>query len=880
MRAALFTIVLALSGTSLYCLSSHEDEENDLDEVNSSVTGRISCEIFYIFGLCDCDTVVKYFPVKYVLSVSGEGNFTEEPKTPYTKLNSEQFFSGKLDPQKETVILIHGFLHGCDHKFIQQTTATYLKFRPDVQVIAVCWSAAFPDLEKRVGGLLSLMTFPAAYQVTKCIGRTVASFIEHLHDDLSVAWDKLTVVAHSLGTQVAGAAGNRLPSLKTIIALDPTWRLPLLNNFKADSANNVVVVHTSKSLGTPWPAGTADFYANLFKLYQPGCFHWDLIKIFQCNHFRSVELFIEAVQNPKAFKATQFLWGKSAYFSPDTKAKGKFYFITNEMNPEIEAGSPLDAIDERPQEELFLLAENKSLREENELLRQQLNEAKSEILRLKEFARILEKKFTVSQQQSFMQGRCSQWTSDDIAKAITLRYDGFQLETGQLVTKDAFISLIEHQSEGDLKYAHKISSSHLLVFGSERQNVRKAAELLSNTVGQAISHNFPEWQHVGETVTTINNGFDVLNARFPICESNVLKSAYGNSLEKQNEALHKLEHFITSMKLIKKPKKNGTLMPKKPTIELKKPAHLPFQQGFLISINSLRGLFDELKKEGYFYVLPSRCNQDVLESFFSQLRGLGRFYDHPLPNTVSQRVKSLILSRRAGIVFNNLNCPREKDVETLSVSVIEPLVRSDSFGHHETSNNYNNKDGPSASDADEMGELILKGHEIEQIELENEFEENFDEYPDKKSEELLEMLAGYLIYRFKKKQPEKSALYGSYSKDVPTSSKKTWVGTLSRGWLIRPNESFMKDVKAMEEEFIKYHGKGINKNANVFSTLKTRIQESNPHIDDFLVLCYVRTRTFIRMKNLNREAREKKLFKKRSSSGNRQNSKKMKKIIT
>ncbi|KAF6216507.1 hypothetical protein GE061_000849 [Apolygus lucorum] len=71
-----------------------------------------------------------------------------------------------------------------------------------------------------------------------------------------------------------------------------------------------------------------------------------------------------------------------------------------EIEPESEAGSPLDGIDERPQEELFLLAENKSLREENELLRQQLNEAKSDILRLNEFARILEKKFTVSQQQS------------------------------------------------------------------------------------------------------------------------------------------------------------------------------------------------------------------------------------------------------------------------------------------------------------------------------------------------------------------------------------------------------------------------------------------------------------------------------------------------
>ncbi|KAF6212641.1 hypothetical protein GE061_013167 [Apolygus lucorum] len=332
MRAALFTIVLALSGTRLYCLQNHEEEKNSHDVVNSSVMRNVGCEIFNIVGLCECDTVVKKYPIKYVLSISGsKRNFTEEPKTPYTEFDSEQFFSGELDPQKETVILIHGFLHGCDHKFIQQTTATYLEYRPDVQVIAVCWDGAFPDLEKKVGEIISLTTFPAAYSLTYCVGRTVASFIQHLHDDLSVAWDELTVVAHSLGTQVAGAAGNRLPSLETIIALDPAWKIPLLNNFRANSAHNVIVLHTSAVLGTPWPAGTADFYVNPASFFhlstwvQPGCSQFDPPKIFQCNHYRSVEIFNEAVKCPEKFKAVE---GRNVYFSPDTKVRGTFTFYT------------------------------------------------------------------------------------------------------------------------------------------------------------------------------------------------------------------------------------------------------------------------------------------------------------------------------------------------------------------------------------------------------------------------------------------------------------------------------------------------------------------------------------------------------------------------
>ncbi|KAF6212642.1 hypothetical protein GE061_013168 [Apolygus lucorum] len=316
MKAALSIIFLALSVAYVHGFQSHEVVDNGLLGVLKSLVEKFTCRLPKYFGSS----------VKYVLSVRGKGNFTEEPKTPYSTFDSEEFFDGNLDPQKETVILIHGFLHGCDHKFVQETTATYLKFRRHVQVIAVCWDGAFPDLEKRVGGLLSLLTYPAAYKGAKCVGKTVASFIQHLHDDLSVPWNKLTVVAHSLGTQVAGAAGNILPSLKKIIALDPAWKLPGLNNFHANSAKNIIVLHTSGILGTPFLAGTADFYANYKNWNQPGCESGNPIMSMRCNHYESVVLFNEALRNPKAFKAKEHYKGRRVYFSPETKVRGTFTF--------------------------------------------------------------------------------------------------------------------------------------------------------------------------------------------------------------------------------------------------------------------------------------------------------------------------------------------------------------------------------------------------------------------------------------------------------------------------------------------------------------------------------------------------------------------------
>lgn len=55
-----------------------------------------------------------------------------------------------------------------------------------------------------------------------------------------------------------------------------------------------------------------------------------------------------------------------------------------------------------------------------------------------------------------------------------------------------------------------------------------------------------------------------------------------------------------------------------------------------MSISALKGLYKDMHKMGAAYLLTSRLNQDSLESFFSLIRGLGRFYDNPIPNEVKK----------------------------------------------------------------------------------------------------------------------------------------------------------------------------------------------------------------------------------------------------
>jgi hypothetical protein len=69
---------------------------------------------------------------------------------------------------------------------------------------------------------------------------------------------------------------------------------------------------------------------------------------------------------------------------------------------------------------------------------------------------------------------------------------------------------------------------------------------------------------------------------------------------------------------------------------------LPFQEGWIISIKSTLQLFDHLQSAyKVSYMFTHRLSQDVLESTFSQIRGLGSFYDHPTPAEFDNRVRLL-----------------------------------------------------------------------------------------------------------------------------------------------------------------------------------------------------------------------------------------------
>jgi len=111
--------------------------------------------------------------------------------------------------------------------------------------------------------------------------------------------------------------------------------------------------------------------------------------------------------------------------------------------------------------------------------------------------------------------------------------------------------------------------------------------------------------------------------------------------------------------------------------EIDRKSLLPFQKGLLMSIKSLLGLLEELKKIGINYIFTSRLNQDAAENTFSQIRGFGS--THPGPTDCINRLRLIILGRNGKIIVENPSVVQEVDDETMTNDFDTSLLLMDSL---------------------------------------------------------------------------------------------------------------------------------------------------------------------------------------------------------
>ncbi|KAK3864249.1 hypothetical protein Pcinc_030039 [Petrolisthes cinctipes] len=184
--------------------------------------------------------------------------------------------STSFTPNRPTKIIIHGFLNGRDMPWLEGIGDEYLK---------------------------------------------VAHFINWLKEHTGLSPSNVHIIGHSLGSHVAGYAGERVTGLGRITGLDPAdpffQFMPPAVRLDPTDANFVDVIHTdagqfslSGGYGLLQPVGHVDFYPNGGK-QQAGCEQSPTPPLFAllsdsnilrgvedslgCNHMRAVTLFRDSI---------------------------------------------------------------------------------------------------------------------------------------------------------------------------------------------------------------------------------------------------------------------------------------------------------------------------------------------------------------------------------------------------------------------------------------------------------------------------------------------------------------------------------------------------------------------------------------------------------
>ena len=472
--------------------------------------------------------------------------------------------------------------------------------------------------------------------------------------------------------------------------------------------------------------------------------------------------------------------------------------------------------------------------------------------------------------------------------------NGYKLKDGSKITDKPLVSLIAEKDTGEFRCTHKLQMIHLNCKSSERQRVCYATQLLSNSTSEALKNIFPndkEAQDLSEFIKVIDSWFDVMNSSL-IKDKKDLKCAFGLHLNEQKKALLKAIDVFTHLNQIKCPRKTDKLK--------------PYQYGLILSSKSLLGLYDYLSTNYNFkYIITTRLNSDVVENFFSRLRDMCGTHRTPNCAEVIMRFRIMAISRNAEFAVktaavkcedstnenSNVEDFEENTYNTI-LNTVEDIEKNISDGSNteideELINDINLMFNDDEGFDNQFDNTIKNESSVEDFEFnkesvdknEIEFKEsciNISPESNKKQENIKNRendkeaqenefnieeegfiyVGGFIAHKILMKYPH----VGTQTRDInpQTSNQKvsTWIGAKSTGGLIQPTDKFINELKQMEENFLDFHNKHRNPPLDteryVMKRLTKEISDFMHNYPTEIIKKFVVTRTFIRIKYLNK----------------------------
>ena len=372
-------------------------------------------------------------------------------------------------------------------------------------------------------------------------------------------------------------------------------------------------------------------------------------------------------------------------------------------------------------------------------------------------------------------------------KSCTLRKSDFE----KLLDQDAPL--------GELRRLYKLKRIHLDCHGHQLQCVRTAVQLLSQSV--ANSFKLGERRDLAYFVSVVNAWFDVMDSRTKYHRYNEIKSGLGVNWEEQENSLNKMYELVSQMVIGRTEKMKG-----------ERKEMVAFQKGILCSIKSVRSLFEELREEGFSYLLTHKLNQDILENLFSAIRGMGGSDTNPDPVTFCNRIRILKLQQDYDPI--KLLIEGKKTSVELSVDEIleEPFIAQ---------------------------ELVSEAD----VDLNN-FDEGAQEY-----------VAGYITREL----------------GLPSVEPTGWTGLQSHGGLKGASEKTLAEVKMMDRAFNVVHGVGAKLNNEMkvdpIQTTVVEISKRCPEITLKVIQLFTKVKYHKRIKDINEQnLRDQKTERKRKAA--------------
>jgi hypothetical protein len=403
------------------------------------------------------------------------------------------------------------------------------------------------------------------------------------------------------------------------------------------------------------------------------------------------------------------------------------------------------------------------------------------------------------------------------------------LPDGKVLDKKMYMELLKVQT-AEFRLTHKLTYRHVHMRGKQRQHVRSAFQTFSHRVSKSVRLLLPGHVSQANFIELVNDVSDLLNCRLAQPNYNPCKCPYGMQPDEQD---HVLDTALETFRKIRiGSRKEGS--------------YAPFQKGWIMT--SLRELYADLSSEyGIQFLLTSRLNQDHLENFFSQIRGVGGFNMNPTALELKHRIKKIICC-------NTLTVPKtasvrrdSEDVGMVSEQLFSRLVASEQQTMEKLSTRNPSSEILTQEAIDRLTSIdwtvTLQNIAMEDLSCDERSHYGGIEY-----------VAGFIANKFIERYPELSNV-GSGE-----ISSGFWVSFLARGvnfGLVEPSSFWYAVFMKWDELFRAVHPEEtIGLFPGVVFQFKIMISTNCPDAPSDVIQYFSKMRVLMRIQHLNRRVED------------------------